>query len=201
MDKTKEEIIREKILVGAAQLFQKYGLEKTTIEDIAREAGKGKSTLYYYYKSKEEIFDAILQEEYKKFFNVLQQAVSEAPTAREKLNVFCRSRFENLKQWSNLYNVMVQECVEALRTQGSVSTPNRVLHDKKETSIIKSILQFGIISGEFKVFSDEELDMLSFVFLSSFHGLEMDLIIHQRIDEILENFDILEEMLLRGILK
>ena len=51
----KDEIIKAKILEGADKLFQKYGLGKTTMEDIAKDAGKGKSTLYYYFKSKEEI--------------------------------------------------------------------------------------------------------------------------------------------------
>lgn len=51
MSKTKDELLKEKILTGADMLFQKYGLTKTTMEDIAREAGKGKSTLYYYFKS------------------------------------------------------------------------------------------------------------------------------------------------------
>lgn len=202
MTKTKEEILREKILAGAAKLFQKFGLEKTTIEDIAREAGKGKSTLYYYFKSKEDIFDAIIKEENQKFFSVLQQAVSEATTGMDKLTVFCKARLENLKYWTNLYNVMVQEGIEALRTgRGGPSARHRIQHDNKETSILKSILQYGIVTGEFRVFSESELDMIAFVFMSSMHGMEMDLVIHERLDEVLENFDFLLSMMLRGILK
>jgi AcrR family transcriptional regulator len=150
MTKTKEEVLREKILTGAARLFQKFGLEKTTIEDIAREAGKGKSTLYYYFRSKEDIFDAIIKEENEQFFAVLQQAVSDAPTAIRKLDIFWRSRLENLKYRANLYNVIVQEGIEALRTgRGGATARHRVQHDNKETSILKSIFQFGIVSGEF----------------------------------------------------
>ena len=51
----KDDIIRADILRAAEALFQKWGLKKTTMEDIAKEAGKGKSTLYYYFKSKAEI--------------------------------------------------------------------------------------------------------------------------------------------------
>jgi AcrR family transcriptional regulator len=202
MTKTKEEVLREKILTGAARLFQKFGLEKTTIEDIAREAGKGKSTLYYYFRSKEDIFDAIIKEENEQFFAVLQQAVSDAPTAIRKLDIFWRSRLENLKYRANLYNVIVQEGIEALRTgRGGATARHRVQHDNKETSILKSIFQFGIVSGEFRVLSESELDMIAFVFMSSMHGLEMDLVIHERIDEVLQNFDFLQEVVTKGILK
>lgn len=202
MTKTKEEILREKILAGAAKLFQKFGVEKTTIEDIAKEAGKGKSTLYYYFKSKEEIFDAIVQDEKLKFFDQLQQAVAEGTTAVEKLNIFCKIRLENLKAWTVLYNVMVQEGIEALRTGcGGTAARHRIQHDNKESSIIKSILQYGIVTGEFRVFSERELDMLAFVFMSSMHGVEMDLVVHQRLDEMLGNIDFLQSVMMKGILK
>ena len=46
---------KERILSAAKNLFSRFGLEKTTMEDIAKAAGKGKSSLYYYFKSKEEV--------------------------------------------------------------------------------------------------------------------------------------------------
>ena len=202
MIKNKEEILREKILAGATRLFQKFGLEKTTIEDIAREAGKGKSTLYYYYKSKEDIFDAIINEEKLKFFSVIQHAVSEAPTATEKLHIFCKIRLEKMKEWTNLYNIIVREGIEALRQGGTgASVKHRIQHDHKETQIIKGILQYGIVTGEFRVFSEPELDMLAFVFISSMHGVEMDLVIHDRLDEVLENIGFLRDIMMKGIIK
>jgi AcrR family transcriptional regulator len=59
----KEEITRREVVQAASRLFQRYGLVKTTMEDIARETGRGKSTLYYYFKSKDEIFDAVVNQE------------------------------------------------------------------------------------------------------------------------------------------
>ena len=52
--------IREEILNGARELFQRFGFKKTTMEDIARQIGKSKSALYYYYKTKEDIFEAVV---------------------------------------------------------------------------------------------------------------------------------------------
>ena len=57
----KEEIIVRETIESAKKLFQQFGLHKTTMEDIAKSAGKGKSTLYYYFKSKDEIFDKVIE--------------------------------------------------------------------------------------------------------------------------------------------
>jgi AcrR family transcriptional regulator len=55
-DSDREDLVRDEILRAARELFQTYGLTKTTMEDIAEAAGKEKSTLCYYFKNKEEVF-------------------------------------------------------------------------------------------------------------------------------------------------
>jgi AcrR family transcriptional regulator len=50
------EFNRANILAAAAVLFERRGLEQTTMDDIAREADYSKSTIYVYFKSKEEIY-------------------------------------------------------------------------------------------------------------------------------------------------
>ena len=202
MIQTKDEVLKEKILAGADKLFRKYGLQKTTMEEIAKEAGKGKSTLYYYFKSKEEIFDAIIQNEKNKFYNEIQEAIASAPTAREKLNTFLTLRFERLKELTNLYNVMIQEAVDAFEMDSNDLTAcYRKQCGMKETNIIKSILQYGVVTGEFRVFTETEMDMMSFIFMSAQHGLELDLVIYNRLDEMLANLQFFQEIMFSGIKK
>ncbi|MCK5345643.1 MAG: helix-turn-helix transcriptional regulator, partial [Candidatus Heimdallarchaeota archaeon] len=50
------ELRKERILNGALKVFQKQGIEKATMDEIAKEADFGKATLYYYFESKEDIF-------------------------------------------------------------------------------------------------------------------------------------------------
>ncbi len=45
----------ESILAAAERLFVRYGFKKTTIEDVATEAGVGKGTIYSYFRGKEEL--------------------------------------------------------------------------------------------------------------------------------------------------
>jgi len=53
---------REAIMDAALELFGKSGLDGTSVETIARDAGIGKGTVYLYFKSKDEILDAIFAE-------------------------------------------------------------------------------------------------------------------------------------------
>ena len=53
----------ERILNAAAELFIHYGFDKTTVSDIAREAGISKGAIYLHYQSKDELFEALLVRE------------------------------------------------------------------------------------------------------------------------------------------
>ena len=55
--------VRKKILEAASEAFSAYGYDKTTVEDIAKMADKAKTTVYYYFEGKAEIFSAALEEE------------------------------------------------------------------------------------------------------------------------------------------
>ena len=52
---------QERILSGALEVFKASGIENATMEEIASKAGFGKATLYYYFRSKEEVFASILE--------------------------------------------------------------------------------------------------------------------------------------------
>jgi len=53
---------RAAILEAADRLFVRYGFKKTTIDDVAAEAGVGKGTIYYYFRSKQELLLAYADE-------------------------------------------------------------------------------------------------------------------------------------------
>lgn len=83
----KDELIKTEILREAQKLFVHYGWSKTTMEDIAKAAGKGKSTLYYYYKSKEQIFDNVVTREMEEVFRITNEEVQKAQTAEDRKSV------------------------------------------------------------------------------------------------------------------
>ena len=166
----KEVLIKEDILREAQKLFQTYGLKKTTMEDIAKALGKGKSTLYYYYQNKELIFEEVLQKELLEVFELTKLAVESAATAEDKLKVFAITRIKALGDTINLYKLV---CGDSMWQ----STCNKTLfsaYAQQEISLVASILQFGISKKEFNPEIEKELDLLPMIIVSCIRGIEKD---------------------------
>ena len=78
------------IIEAAEQLFHRFGYGKTSLDDIAREAGLGKGTIYYYFDSKEDIFFEVAQHHSDQFYAKLQKILSKENTFAAKFSIAIR---------------------------------------------------------------------------------------------------------------
>jgi len=69
----------ERILDTAAALIQRWGYNKTTIDDIAKQAGVAKGTIYLHWKTREALFQALLTREYLTMLQEFQQRLVSDP--------------------------------------------------------------------------------------------------------------------------
>lgn len=191
----KDELVKADILHAAEKLFQQFGLRKTTMEDIARSLGKGKSTLYYYYTNKEEIFDAVVLKEMWEVFEVTKGAVEEAHTAPHKLKAFAITKIEALKQKSNLYQIVTGEVKESHRCFESA----RKEYHQQEMRLVTSILKYGINTGEFNEEIEQDIDVLSVVLVSAFAGLGRDLFTQNQFSGIESRIESIVNILVNGL--
>ncbi len=191
----KDEIVRADILKAAEKLFQQFGLRKTTMEDIAKAMGKGKSTLYYYYTNKEEIFDAVVMKEMWEVFEVTKKAVESVNTAAQKLKAFARAKIESLQQKSNLYGIVTGEIKETHRCFENAKKE----YYQQEVKLITNILQHGIGAGEFKEVIGDDIDVLPFVIVSAFAGLGRDLFTQHQFPGIETRMDSIVNILINGL--
>ena len=111
----KDEIVIGEILSGAKKLFGKHGLKKTTMEDIATAAGKGKSTLYYYFPSKIEIFEAVVEDEMKNVVKRIREAVNVSLTAKEKLKAYLQAQITSIIGFHSFREVLFDDIVDSMR--------------------------------------------------------------------------------------
>lgn len=161
--------MRKNILGAAQQLFQEYGLSKTTMEDIARKIGKAKSSLYYYYTNKEEIFVAVVVKEKQDVTAEVTNAVEKASCAREKLRAFAFARFRAIRKRKVLYKILGNE----IENNPCMIDGLRENYNRIELDIIKNIISGGIESGEFDI-DPKDLDIVCYILNSSLRGLEFD---------------------------
>ena len=77
---------RQQIIEGAGRVFIQMGFDAASMNDITREAGVSKGTIYVYFANKEELFEALIEEERHRIFNDLYDALErDMPNLREAL--------------------------------------------------------------------------------------------------------------------
>jgi AcrR family transcriptional regulator len=102
---TKKEDVKNKIGKAAMQCFAKFGLDKTTLGDIAKVVGLNKATLYYYYKNKEDIFLEIAVSEGEEYLAKLQQQTIRKKGIENQIWFYMLSRFNYYKNVLNMNRV------------------------------------------------------------------------------------------------
>src|SRR6059058_3488189 len=78
-ERSKREQRAERILDAAAELMLRWGYNKTTIDDIARYAGVAKGTIYLHWKTREDLFTALMKREYIRLVEDVQQRIANDP--------------------------------------------------------------------------------------------------------------------------
>ncbi|MFY8005307.1 MAG: TetR/AcrR family transcriptional regulator [Chitinophagaceae bacterium] len=195
MQLDKEAAFREEIIKKAQQLFQQYGVRKTTMEDIAKAMGKGKSTLYYYFNNKEQIFDIVIQQEMMDVFNTTQKAVNEQISAEKKLIAFASTKMRETKNKINLYKIVQGDFHDSNRCVKHLSQEFEVL----EQELVQSILNFGISNGEFNSLLEKEMDLLPSIITSSLRGIERDIFMGNKYDILESRIEALISFMINGI--
>ncbi len=104
----KKELVKEKIGRVAMKCFSKYGLDKTTLDDIAKEVGLNKASLYYYYKNKEDIFLEVAIREGQDFLSSLQQKTLAKKNTEERVTFYLLERINYYKNILNMNRVSVE---------------------------------------------------------------------------------------------
>lgn len=180
---TSKNKVRNQIVDEAQKLFERYGYKKTTIDDISTALKKAKSAVYYYFKSKEDIYKAVLEKEARKLQDEVIIATNNATSPEDKIRAYIEARFIQLKRLCNLNNYLknnflTESELNALRNK----------YDTFEVEIIQEILKQGLKSGIFKIRNPY---LTSVLLLTIIKGLEVPVLaetpefIQERIDELL----------------
>jgi AcrR family transcriptional regulator len=169
----KDDLVKAEILKAAERVFQKWGSNKTTMEDIAREAGKGKSTLYYYYQSKEEIFDAVVIVEFEKILQKAKELAQETETAKERLITYIVESINEMKNRISAYTIIREEIKHNKNFIGKL----RDTFKGREEKYIQEILKFGLENKEFTFIKKSEVAIAAKTITGMMHALELYLLL------------------------
>jgi AcrR family transcriptional regulator len=156
------------IVTIAQKRFGLYGLEKTTMKEIASDLGISKAALYYYFPDKEHLFKAVVEVEQEAFFQLAEVIMQTTYDPAMMLQEFVKIRLEHFKKFFNLSRLS-QEEFKSVKTMLS-ETFSRFC--QKEIEVIKLLLDKGIESGLFKI-QKEDCDEVASLFFETLRGMRV----------------------------
>ena len=157
---------RDLLVDVARQLFARNGVDNTTMNDIAQASRKGRRTLYTYFKSKNEIYLAVVESELNQLYKILVDVAAMKLPADEKLMTLIYSRLDAVKALvfrnGTLRATFFRDIwrVEKVRKE----------FDLQEVEMLKSILDEGVRDG---IFSVPDTDITAMVLHHALKGLEV----------------------------
>jgi AcrR family transcriptional regulator len=138
---------RSALIDVARQLFAAKGFDNTTMNDIAAASDKGRRTLYTYFKSKDDIFMAVVESETSRIIERIEEILPKDLPADEKLRRYIICRLDQVKE-TVIRNGTLR--ADFFRDVLKLEHARRRL-DVRELTILRSILQQGIDEGTFHI--------------------------------------------------
>jgi AcrR family transcriptional regulator len=146
-----KEEFRKKVVITAGQIFSRYGFRKTTMDEIARAMKMGKSSIYYYFESKEEIFEAVVRHEANILRNELTTAIKAEDSPIDKMKNYVFVRMKAFEKLSNYYNAIFDKNLDHFEFIETI----REKYDREELAILRLILYLGARKKIFNVINSE----------------------------------------------
>ena len=183
---------KRQLIDVARELFALRGKRNITMNDIAEASKRGRRTLYTYFKNKDEVYKAVIENE----VNLVVESLSE--NARKKVEPFEKLKnhifihLDSIKSSvtrnGNLRADFFKDIYEVERTRRKM--------DVVELKIIKDILEEGLITGDFKKMDTE---MFSIIILYSLRGLEIPYIRQNLNIDFVRNKHEIVELIFNGM--
>lgn len=139
--------MRERILDAADHMLARYGYQKTTADDLAREAGIGRRTVYVHFTSKEEIFLASIDRVVDRLIDDLKRTLYSGGSAEERLRRMLTARILFRFDCVHAYHESLDDMFSVLRGQ---YLDRREQHFQKEADVFSHVIAEGQRSGQLR---------------------------------------------------
>ncbi len=189
-----DENVKNRIIEVAQTIFKKYGFRKSTMDEIAVAAGKGKSTLYHYFNSKEEVFAAVIEKEGNTMFKELNKIITANIDCKSKLKKYVITRMGLIDVLANLYSAIKSDYLNHF----NFIQKYRIKYDEYEILFIEQILHDGINKKEFKI-SEDDTKIYAYGIATALKGLEIPFFLEDRYSKVNSRLDSMLNILIYGL--
>lgn len=185
---------KEKIIIAARNVFKNYGYKKTTMNDIAKAAGKGKSSIYYYFESKDAIFKSVILSEATIYRNDVLESISGIENPHEKLKRYIMIRLQTDRILSNFHRAINDPDLRHIKFVKKLKD----LYDREEFSVFRGILEDGVKKGYFEVY---DFRHAAVGIVTAMRGIESTLLLNPEDPQLEAKVENILNIVLYGIVK
>jgi len=172
---------RQKLVEVARELFARKGLEATTMNDIAANSGKGRRTLYTYFRNKEDIYTAVIEVELERLSEQLDKVAELDAAPEQKVLALIYTHLNMIKETVSRNGSLRAEFFRNIWLVEKV----RRKFDDEERAILRRVLEEGTRQAKFRI---ENVDLMADIIHYSVKGLEVPYI-YDRLGEGLTEAD------------
>lgn len=183
---------RQRLLEVARELFAHKGLEATTMNDIAQESGRGRRTLYTYFRNKEEIYYAVIEEELERLSDKMDNVMLMDVEPEIKIFTLIYSHLSIIRDTVARNGTLR---AEFFRNIWMVEKVRRAF-DEEEHRILLAVLREGVEKGRFRI---DNIGLMADIIHYSVKGLEVPYIYDRLGDGLTEDetYPIVKNLLVR----
>lgn len=167
MDDVQKEKRKEKVFKAAVWCFNKRGYYETTIDAIAAKAKVSKGSIYYYFRSKKELFLELFHYRVNRYFDQIKAYIQEGQSPDERLRMFINKSSQFLKENEDFFRFCLEFLSMGVREPEIREVMTIFYKDSIET--FKQLLEEGVQSGRFRdLGSDRVARTIYFLFMGVF---------------------------------
>jgi AcrR family transcriptional regulator len=190
----KQRTKRDQIIEAARSVFKNFGYRKTTMNDVADAAGKGKSSIYYYFESKDDIFNAVIFYEARIYRKQVLEAIRKTDNPLDKLKSYIMIRLQTDRFLSNFHRALNDLDMRHIKYVRRLKD----LYDREEFRIFSDILKFGEQKKFFKVY---DIKHAAVGIVTAMRGIESTVLLNPEDPHLNEKIDNIINIVLYGIVK
>ena len=157
---------RQTLVDVARQLFAKKGMENTTMNDIAMASGKGRRTLYTYFKNKEEVYTAVIESELERLSDKLDEVADKRIRPQDKIIELIYTHLNMIKETVVRNGNLRAEFFRNIWMVEKV----RKNFDEDEIGLCRKVYAEGKEDGEFDI---DNVDLVADITHYCIKGLEV----------------------------
>ncbi len=185
---------KEEILEAASRVFERYGLAKSTLEDITKECGIKKTAIYYYFKNKEELFKLMFINDIENIKEDIIQKVDNEKDTLKKIRIYLISRLKSLDKMRKYFDIFQGDSASISYRDFAHQEEEKVVHF--EIEYLKELIRNGVKKGELDV---DNIKSLALLILGATYGLTHELVCFQNNIDTEKEVDDILEIIVKGI--